>query len=80
MEIKRRTTDTIAIKKLMVEKGYKTIASLATQSGINRTTLGKVLDGKIQPSSDVMFKLVEALDIPAAQAGLIFFATDLRSA
>lgn len=74
----RRTTDTIAIKKLMVEKGFKTINSLASESGVNRTTLGKVLGGKIQPSSDVMFKLVEALNIPAAQAGLIFFAANLR--
>lgn len=79
MEVKKRATDTIAIKKLMIEKGYRTINSLAVQSGINRTTLGKVLDGKIQPSSDVMFKLVEALDIPAAEAGQIFFAIVLRN-
>ena len=80
METKRRTTDTIAIRKLMAERGFNTIASLATQSGINRVTLGKVLDGRIQPSSDVMFKLVETLNIPAEQAGLIFFAVDLRGA
>lgn len=80
MEARRRTTDTIAIKKLMVEKGFNTINSLALESGVNRTTLGKILDGKIQPSSDVMFKLVDTLDIPAAQAGLIFFAVDLRTA
>jgi transcriptional regulator with XRE-family HTH domain len=79
MEVKKRATDTIAIKKLMIEKGYRTINSLAVQSGINRTTLGKVLDGKIQPSSDVMYKLVEALDIPAAEAGQIFFAIVLRN-
>ena len=79
MEIKKRITDTIAIKKIMLEKGYKTISSLAAESGINRTTLGKVLDGKIQPSSDVMFKLVETLDIPAAEAGQIFFAVNLRT-
>ena len=79
MEVKKRATDTIAIKKLMIEKGYRTINSLAVQSGINRTTLGKVLDGKIRPSSDVMFKLVEALDIPAAEAGQIFFAIVLRN-
>lgn len=80
METKKRATDTIAIKKIMVEKGFKTINSLANESGINRTTLGKVLDGKIQPSSDVMFKLVETLDISASEAGEIFFATDLRLA
>ena len=80
MEMRKRTADVIAIKKIMIEKGFKTINSLATASGINRTTLGKVLDGKIQPSSDVMFKLVETLDIPAAEAGNIFFASNLRIA
>lgn len=80
METRKRATDTIAIRKIMVEKGFKTINSLAVESGINRTTLGKVLDGKIQPSADVMFKLVEALDISASDAGKIFFAIDLRIA
>ena len=80
MEVRKRVTDTIAIKKIMVEKGFKTINSLANESGINRTTLGKVLDGKIQPSSDVMFKLIETLDISASDAGQIFFADNLRIA
>lgn len=80
MSTRKRATDTVAIKKLMIERGFKTINSLATESGVNRTTLGKVLDGKIQPSSDVMIKLVETLDIPADDAGKIFFALDLRTA
>ena len=80
MEVRKRVTDTIAIKKIMIEKGFKTINSLANESGINRTTLGKVLDGKIQPSSDVMFKLIETLDISASDAGRIFFADNLRIA
>jgi len=80
MESKKRATDTIAIKKLMVEKGYKTISHLAIESGINRTTLGKVLDGKIQPSSNVMLKLVETLNISATEAGNIFFAENFRTA
>lgn len=80
MEIRKRITDTVAIKKIMVEKGFKTIKSLADESGVDRTTLGRVLDGKIQPSSDVMFKLVETLDISDTEAGKIFFAHNLRSA
>lgn len=80
MDNKKRTTDTVAIRKLMAEKGFKTINSLAIEAGINRSTLGKVLDGKAQPSSDIMFKLVEALDIPASEAGNIFFKHDLRTA
>ncbi len=76
----RRLTDTVAIKKIMAEKGFKTISSLADQSGINRNTLGKVIDGKAQPSSDTMFRLVDTLGIPAAEAGKIFFAVNLRDA
>ena len=76
----RRLTDTVAIKKIMAEKGFKTISSLADQSGINRNTLGKVIDGKAQPSSDTMFRLVDTLGIPAAEAGKIFFAANLRDA
>ena len=53
MNTKKRITDTVAIRKIMVEKGFKTISSLAIEANINRTTLGKGLDGKIQPSSDV---------------------------
>lgn len=80
MEIRKRITDTAAIKKIMVEKGFKTIKSLADESGVDRITLGRVLDGKIQPSSDVMLKLVETLDISDTEAGKIFFAYSLRSA
>ena len=75
----RRSTDTVAIKKFMVERGFKTIGSLADKSGIYRNTLGKVIDGKAQPSSDVMFRLVDTLGIPAAEAGEIFFAPNLRN-
>lgn len=64
----------------MIEKGFKTINSLAIAAGINRSTLGKVLEGKIQPSSDVMFKLVETLDISAIEAGKIFFSSNLHIA
>ena len=80
MTNKNCVADTIELKKIMVERGYKTIGSLASASQINRTTLGKVLDGKIQPSSDVMFKLVQTLDISPDNAGRIFFTIDLRSA
>ena len=76
----KRAADIIALKKLMIEKGFKTIGALADVSGIGRTTLGKVLDGKIQPSTDTMFKLMDTLDIPDEEAGKIFFATNLRRA
>ncbi len=73
-------TDIIAIRKLMVDNHFTTISSLADAAKINRNTLGKVLDGSIQPSSDVMCKLIEALHIAPDQAGHIFFKRDLRVA
>ena len=79
MLTQKRLTDTIAIKKIMIEKGYKTVSSLAADSGISRKTLGGVLDGKIQPSTNVMFKLVDVLDISEADAGKIFFSSNLRN-
>ncbi len=77
MEITKRITDTIKIKKIMVEKGYNTISSLSKDSGINRTTLSKILNGTKQPSSDVMFKLVKVLDISPIEASRIFFYNHL---
>ena len=74
MVIMERKTDTIALKKYMVEKGYKTIVSLSRDCGVNRNTLGKILDGEEQPSADVMTRLVSVLDIPAGEAGTIFFS------
>jgi predicted transcriptional regulator len=72
--------DTVAIRKIMADKGITTVVELSKISGVNRNTLGKVLDGTIQPSSDVMDKLVKGLDIEPQDAGLIFFKLDLRGA
>lgn len=73
-------TDYIEIKKIMAEKEIKTIKELAEKTGINRNTLSNVLSGKIQPSSDVMEKLVFFLEIPPETAGRIFFNINLRTA
>lgn len=69
----------IEIKKLMVEKGINTIIELSDKTGVNRNTLSQVLSGEIQPSSDVMDKLVVTLDINPETAGKIFFSCTLRS-
>ena len=73
-------TDIVALRKLMIDKGYIKTIDLARASGIDRTTLGKILKGTAQPSSDVMYKLVAALEIPPQAAGDIFFNPDLRIA
>lgn len=78
METKATKTDTIALQKVMIDKGFRTITSLAKRSGVNRNTLGQIINGQVQPSYDVMMKLVITLELSETQAGCIFFAPDLR--
>lgn len=79
MENVIRKTDVIALKKLMIEKGFKTNKSLADASGIDRNTIGKLLNGEIQPSYYVMVKLAATLGLSELDAGRIFFAPYLRN-
>lgn len=75
----KRKIDTMKIKKLMLENGFETNASLSDKTGINRVTLGKILKGEQLPSSESIYRIVEALHISASEAGNIFFADNLRS-
>nr|DAE94437.1 MAG TPA: Helix-turn-helix XRE-family like protein [Bacteriophage sp.] len=76
--MKTFVTDAAAIKKLMIDRNIKNIKELSEKSGVNRNTLAKVLNGRVQPSADVMEKLVICLDIESQVAGRIFFVRDLR--
>lgn len=71
--------NTIELRKIMLERGFLTVNSLSTTSGICRNTLGKVLKGNLQPSSDTMYRLVETLSIAPQRAGEIFFNMDLHN-
>ena len=73
------TTDVIALKKLMVENNINSISELANRTGINRNTLGQVLNEEIQPTTYVMDKLVHVLNIKQEEAGKIFFSNNLRN-
>ena len=77
--MQERKTDVIALKKLMIENGFDSVIRLSVASEINRNTLGSVLGGSIQPSAEVMDKLINVLKIPASLAGEIFFNPDLRN-
>ena len=68
-------TDTIKLKKVMVENRLDKIGLLASASGVNRVTIGKIVSGSIQPSSDVIDALIRVLNLTPTQAGEIFFAT-----
>lgn len=67
-------TNTIELKKLMIENGINSITALSKVTNINRNTLSAVLSGEAQPSAYVMYRLVDALHIQPANAGVIFFA------
>ena len=72
--------DVIKLKKLMIENGFNTITQLSNKAKIDRNTLSKVLNSKILPSSDVMYKLVKCLKISPEEAGQIFFKQYLHTA
>jgi len=73
------STDTIELRKLMIEKGYNTTISFSKACKINRKTMGLILNGSIQPTSESMYKMVECLAISPEQAGNIFFSKSLRN-
>ena len=75
----QRVTDTVALKKLMIDHNLEKIGDLAAISGANRVTLGNILRGKTQPSAEVMVKLVNALQIPWTDAEEIFFSSVLHN-
>ena len=72
--------DVDEIKKIMIDMRINTILELSKRTGINRNTLSDVLNGKIKPSSDTMYKLVDCLSISPSKAGEIFFKVNLRNA
>ena len=66
--------DIIELKKTMIEKGFGTATALADAANIERNTVSTILNGKRQPSLNVMYAIAEALDLNSKKAGEIFFA------
>lgn len=69
--------NTVELRKKLAEKGIHTIVELSGKTQISRNTLGNILNGKAQPSSNTMNKLVVALELDAETAGRIFFNHNL---
>ena len=72
-------TNIIELKKAMLECGIPTKKEFARRCNLSRATVTNVLNGKQQPSTEVMYKMVETLRITPERAGEIFFGTDLRA-
>ena len=71
-------TNTVELRKAMIDCNINSVKELSEKSGINRNTLAQVLNGKIQPSANVMEQLVLVLNIDPSTAGQIFFTPNLR--
>lgn len=71
------TVDTKALRKAMVDKEITTIEQLSKETGVNRNTLADVLNGNAYPSSSVMSRLADGLELSGEDAGRIFFANEL---
>lgn len=75
----RFAVDTVALRKAMIDKGFFTISALSSATNVSRNTIGKVLDGTIRPSVDVMDKISSVLELSSENSGAIFFAEELRN-
>ena len=71
------SVDTKELRKAMIDAGINTTSELSEKSGVNRNTLGDILNEKIFPSSDVMSRIAEALKLSGEDAGRIFFSRKL---
>ena len=71
------SVDVVELRKAMIDAKIDTIAALSEKSGVNRNTIGDILNGKIRPSGTVIEKIAKALSLDGAQIGRIFFKEEL---
>lgn len=69
--------DTAELKKAMINAGINTAVELSERSGVNRNTVGGILNGDIRPSSAVIEKIARALSLDGNDIGRIFFKPQL---
>lgn len=67
------------LKKAMIDADLFELKTLSEVTGINRNTLGDVVNGKTVPSTDVIMRLGKALNLSSIRLGEIFFDTKLTS-
>lgn len=69
--------DTTELKKAMINAGISTVVELSERSGVNRNTVGGILNGDIRPSSAVIEKIARTLSLDGNDIGRIFFKPQL---
>lgn len=65
------------LRKAMIDANLTTILSLSEVSGVDRNTIGLILNEKIRPSATVIEKLATALSLNGDSIGHIFFSQRL---
>lgn len=67
------TVDAAELRKAMIDAQINTVVELSEQSGVNRNTIGDILNGKIRPSGTVIEKISSTLSLDSERIGRIFF-------
>lgn len=80
LSIDKYYIDSIALKKIMVEKELDQISKLSQASNVSCNTIGEIVNGKKMPSCNVMYRIADALDMDSQTAGKVFLPLNLRNA
>lgn len=71
------TVDVQELRKAMIDAGINTIVGLSEASGVDRNTIGSILNKNTSPSASVIEKIALALDLSGESIGRIFFSRKL---
>lgn len=69
--------DSQELRKAMIDADITTIVALAEASGVDRNTIGAILNDKTKPSASVIEKIAGALSLSGEDIGRIFFRQKL---
>ena len=71
------TVDAQGLRKAMIDADITTIIALSEASGVDRNTIGAILNKGAFPSASVIEKIAIALDLSGESIGRIFFSRKL---
>ena len=69
--------DSQELRKAMIDADIITITALAEVSGVDRNTIGAILNDKTRPNATVIEKIAGALSLSGEDIGRIFFRKKL---
>ena len=71
------TVDVQELRKAMIDADINTIIALSEASGVDRNTIGAILNKGASPSASVIEKIASALSLSGEAIGRIFFSCKL---